>query len=608
MDYKYTNRLIHETSPYLLEHAHNPVDWYPWGEEPILRAKNEDKPILLSIGYSSCHWCHVMERECFENESIAKIMNERFINIKVDREERPDLDEIYMNAVQLMTGSGGWPLTIFLTSNLIPFHGGTYFPPEDRKGLIGFPKLLLTISEYYKTRRKDIENVENQMRKTLQKIFEISPTTSELNPHILSKAYEFFECKFDSLNGGFEKAPKFPNPTILSFLLKYGEDTGNKNALKMVEFTLEKMAQGGIRDHLGGGFHRYSVDERWLIPHFEKMLYDNALLSKIYFDTYQFTKKEQFLEVGEEILNYVLREMTSQQGGFYSAQDADSEGQEGKFFIWTKDQIKELLGEKNGTIFSAYFGITSRGNFNEGQNILHISYPMQKISELYGVNVTDLNNIIKEGKKILFYERERRVKPKRDEKIITSWNSLMISGFVSGFKTTGKKLYLDAALRVGNFIIDQMSKKQYLPRIINKAKGSLKGFSEDYAFFIQALIDLYEASSDNYYLEKAILLKDDMMNQFWDNQNGGFYFSGLDTEYLIVRSKSPYDHVIPSPNSVSVFNLLRLWQLTGDDLLKKRAEEILLLFNYLFSNYPSGFTHMLCGFSLFLKQGRDHSS
>lgn len=599
--YKYTNRLINETSPYLLQHAHNPVDWYPWGEEALLRAKREDKPILLSIGYSSCHWCHVMESECFENESIARIMNEHFINIKVDREERPDLDEIYMNAVQLMTGSGGWPLTVFLTPKLIPFHGGTYFPPEDRKGLIGFPKLLLIISDYYKNHRKDIEKVETQMRDTIQKIFEILPLDKNLNPDILSKAYEFFESRFDPVNGGFDKAPKFPNPTILSFLLRYSQEAGNKNALNMVEFTLQKMARGGIRDHLGGGFHRYSVDDRWLIPHFEKMLYDNALLSKIYLDVYQLTKKEEFLEVGEEILNYILREMTSNEGGFYSSQDADTEGQEGKFFLWTKDQIKDLLGEQNGTILSSYFGVTSRGNFEEGKNVLHIAYPIEKVSELYGVTVLEIDKLISEGKRILFYEREKRIKPKRDEKIITSWNGLMISGFVSGFKTTGKKIYLDAARKAGELIIEQMAKKQYLPRIINKDKDPVKGFSEDYAFFIQALIDLYEASSDNHYFNEAILLNENMMERFWDNQNGGFYFTDSEDESLIVRSKSPYDHVVPSSNSVSVFNLLRLWKLTGDDTLRKRAEEILLLFNYLFSNFPSGFTHMLSGLSLFLR-------
>jgi len=600
MEHKYTNRLIHEVSPYLLEHAHNPVDWYPWGQEAISRAKKEDKPILLSIGYSSCHWCHVMRKECFENESIAKIMNEHFVNIKVDREERPDLDEIYINAVQLMTGSGGWPLTVFLTPNLVPFHGGTYFPPEDRGGRIGFPKLLLIISEYYQTHRKEVEKMEIQMKDTLQKIFDIAPTKRSLDRSVIMKAYNFFENRFDSLNGGFDKAPKFPNPTILSFLLRYWEKTGNQKALHMVEFTLDRMARGGIRDHLGGGFHRYSVDDRWMIPHFEKMLYDNALLSKIYFETYQATKKRAFLEVGEEILNYILREMTSFEGGFFSAQDADTEGQEGKFFLWTKDQIKDLLGNEKGTIFSAYFGVASKGNFEKGANILYIANPPEKVSKLYGISIPDLNQLIEEGRRILFLEREKRIKPRVDEKIITSWNGLMISGFVEGFKVTGNKLFLDIARRAENFITEQMAKVGYLPRIFIHGKNVGKGFSEDYAFFIQALLDLYEVTSEAKYLKVAQEMNEKMIKQFWDDQNGGFFFNGTENELLIARSKNPYDHVIPSANSVSIFNLLRLAYLRGDESLKKRAEKILMLFYNMLSEYPSGFSHMLAGLSLFL--------
>lgn len=600
MDHKYTNRLINETSPYLLQHAHNPVDWYPWGEEAILRAKKEDKPILLSIGYSSCHWCHVMEKECFEDEAIARIMNERFINIKVDREERPDLDEIYMNALQVMTGGGGWPLTLFLTPNLIPFHGGTYFPPKDRGSLIGFQKLLLIVSEYFQTQRRDVEKIEFQMKEILHKIFNISPSNKDIDRNILSKAYEVFENRFDSLNGGFGRAPKFPNPTVLSFLLNYGGKTGNKNAINMVELTLEKMAAGGIRDQLGGGFHRYSVDDRWIIPHFEKMLYDNALISKIYFDTYRITKREDFAQVGEEILDYILREMTGPEGGFYSSQDADTEGQEGNFFLWTKDEIKDLLGKDNGTIFSAYFGVTSRGNFEGGRNVLYIAYPLSKISELYGIAISDLKKLIDDGKRLLFIEREKRIKPRRDEKIIISWNALMASGFITGYKATGKKNYLDAAQRALDFIIGYINKEESLPRIINKGRRVGKGFSEDYSFFIQALIDLFEVSFDSNYLKFANRLNEKMIEQFWDNINGGFYFSGLESETLIVRSKSPFDHVIPSANSVALINLLRLYHLTGEESLRNRAEKILLLFNSLISDYPSEFSHMLYGLSLFL--------
>ena len=595
----HTNRLIHETSPYLLQHAHNPVDWYPWGEEALKRAREEDKPILLSIGYSSCHWCHVMEKESFENEAIAKMMNERFVNIKVDREERPDLDELYMNAVQVISGGGGWPMTVFLTPNLIPFHAGTYFPPEDRGEMPGFPKILVVVSDYYRSHPGEVEKMVVQVKNAIDQIISIVPSQAEMNEVVLTRAFEGLESQLDSTYGGFGKAPKFPNSMAPSFLLRYWKKFNSKAALEMVELTLEKMADGGIYDHLGGGFHRYSVDERWLIPHFEKMLYDNALLSRTYFETYQATGNVRCRRVAEEILDYVFREMTSSEGAFYSTQDADSEGQEGKFYVWSRDQIKAFLGKEKATPFCDYYGVTPQGNFERELSVLHIVYSLRKVSQLYGIPIKDLEKLFEEGRQKLFAEREKRVRPGKDEKILTSWNGLMISGFVDGFKATGKEQYLDKAIKAICFILQEMKKDGQLMRVFSKGKCQVKAYSEDYAFIIQALIDLYEATFEIEWLKGADELNERMIQQFWDERNGGFFFTGKGHEPLIARSKSPYDNTIPSSNSVSVFNLIRLSHLTGKESLKEKAEQILRLFYGFLSEHPSGFTHMLSSLSFF---------
>ncbi len=600
MGHKYTNRLIDETSPYLLQHAHNPVDWYPWSEEALHRAQKEDKPILLSIGYSACHWCHVMEKESFENEAIAGIMNERFINIKVDREERPDLDEIYMHAVQVMTGSGGWPMTVFLTPDLIPFHAGTYFPPEDRRGMPGFQKILVVVSDYYRSHRGEVGKMEDQMKQALHQIAEIIPSQEALHSKVFSKAFHVSESQFDPIYGGFGGAPKFPNSMTLSFLLRHWKSSDERKALEMVEKTLEKMAYGGIYDHLGGGFHRYSTDDRWLIPHFEKMLYDNALLSRTYFETYQATQKQWYLHVGEEILHYVLREMKSPEGGFYSTQDADSEGEEGKFYVWTRDQIKEVLGKEIGTPFCAYYGVAQQGNFEGETSVLSIVSILEKVSQLYGIPLTELEKMFEEGRQKLYDVREKRVKPNRDEKILTSWNGLMISSFVDGFKTTGNEKYLNGAKEATRFILKSMRRDGNLMRVYNKGKCQVKGYSEDYAFFIQALMDLYEATFEMEWLKEAEELNRQMIRQFWDERDGGFFFSGKENESLIARSKNPYDHVIPSANSIAVFNLIRLSSLTGEESLKQKAEQTLRLFFNLLDQHPSGFPQMLSGLHLFL--------
>jgi hypothetical protein len=597
---KFTNRLGNETSPYLLQHAHNPVDWYPWGEEALNQAKKEDKPILLSVGYSSCHWCHVMEKESFENEAIAKIMNEKFVCIKVDREERPDLDEVYMNAVQAMTGGGGWPMTVFLTPDLIPFHAGTYFPPEDRGEMPGFPKILEVVSEYYRSHRGEVQKVEAQMKDALREITEMIPSQVEIEDKILTNAFKIFQSHFDPTHGGFGGAPKFPSSMTLSFLLRYWKRTGSNEALEMVERTLEKMANGGIYDHLGGGFHRYSVDERWLIPHFEKMLYDNALLSQTYFEAYQATRKVRYLHVSEEIIAYVSREMKSPEGGFYSTQDADSEGEEGKFYVWTRDQIKEVLGKEKGTPFCAYYGVTPNGNFEGGTSVLHIESTSNKVSELYGISVSELQKLLEEGRRELFAEREKRIKPGRDEKILVSWNGLMISSFVDGFKVTGNEEYLKGAKDAARFILQKMRKEGHLMRVYKEGRCHTKGYSEDFAFFIQGLIDLYEATFEMDWLKEAEDLNGRMIRQFWDEKKGGLFFAGKENESLIAQSKSPYDNAIPSSNAVAVFNLLKLGYLTGQESLKKKAEEILHLFYSFLSQHPAGFSHMLSGLSFFL--------
>lgn len=600
MEHKYTNRLIHETSPYLLQHAHNPVEWYPWGEEALSRARKEDRPILLSIGYSSCHWCHVMEKESFENEAVAAVMNQRFISIKVDREERPDLDELYMNAVQVMTGSGGWPMTVFLTPDLVPFHAGTYFPPEDRGGMPGFPKVLAVVSDYYRSHRGEVEKMEKQLKDALHQIAEIVPSEEAVSDQVLSKAFDALESQFDPFYGGFGKAPKFPSSMGLSFLLRYWKSAGSKKALEMVEKTLEKMANGGIYDHLGGGFHRYSVDERWLIPHFEKMLYDNALLSRTYFEAYQATGKERYRHVGEEILDYVFREMKSPEGGFYSTQDADSEGEEGKFYVWSRNEIKEVLGKEKATPFCAYYGVATEGNFEGETSVLNIASTLEKVSQLYGIPVADLEKMLEEGRQKLYVKREKRVKPDRDEKILTSWNGLMISGFVDGFKVTGNGEYLNGAKEAVRFVLRKLRKDGDLMRVFHRGESRVKGYSEDYAFFIQALIDLYEATFETEWLNEAEDLNRRMISQFWDEKKGGFFFAGKENEPLIARSKNPYDNAIPSANSVAVFNLTRLGYLIGEESFKSKAEEILHLFHNFLEQHPSGFSQMVSGLSFFL--------
>ncbi|WDT75039.1 MAG: thioredoxin domain-containing protein [Candidatus Manganitrophus sp.] len=578
---KHTNRLIHETSPYLLQHAHNPVDWYPWGEEALKKAKNENKPILLSIGYSACHWCHVMEHESFEDEETAQWMNEHFVNIKVDREERPDLDQIYQNAVQLfIRRGGGWPLTMFLTPEKVPFYGGTYFPPEDRYGLPAFSKLLEIVTNTYREKQDEIVKTAEQVRTALGEMSggKAAPAKREIDPHLLEGAAESLGRIFDTKQGGFGGAPKFPSTPALNLFLRYYQQNGEETYLTMVTYTLGKMAWGGMYDQLGGGFHRYSTDDHWLVPHFEKMLYDNAQLARLYFATYQATGQPFYMKIGEEILEYVLREMTDPLGGFYSTQDADSEGEEGKFFVWTPQEIKAVVGEETGALICRHYGITDAGNF-EGKNILHVRQPLDNLAREMGKTTEELERIVGEAKKKLFLERERRVKPFRDEKLLTSWNGLMIGAFVDGYNVTRNERYLAVAQKGVDFLWTRLYQEGRLLRTFKEGVAKLNGYLDDYTFTVDALLDLYEATSDAMHLDRARGLTTRLIDQFWDDAQGGFFFTSKDHEPLIARSKSSADQSIPSGNAVAAQSLLRLFYMTGEASYFDKAEKTLQFFS-----------------------------
>ena len=600
--HSYTNRLINETSPYLLQHAHNPVDWYPWGDEAFERARTEDKPVLLSIGYSACHWCHVMERESFENEAIANLMNENFINIKVDREERPDLDSIYMTAVQLMTGHGGWPMTVFLTPEQIPFYGGTYYPPEDRHGMPGFPRILISLAEAYRARRDEISENAVSLLRELDRLGDVRGGVGDLTVESLDAATKQLMRGLDHVHGGFGSKPKFPPAMSLDLLLRQNHRSENAPILAAVELTLEKMAKGGIYDQLGGGFHRYSVDERWLVPHFEKMLYDNALLTRIYIDAWLVTGKELYRKVALETLDYVRREMTDESGGFYSTQDADSEGEEGKFFVWTTEEVEALLGPEDAPIFSRYFDISSIGNF-EGHNILHVDLEPEVVAKLFNVTPEKLADVLERGRRILFEEREKRVKPARDEKMLTAWNALMLRSFADAARAFGSDEYAVVATRNAEFLMRVMSYRTEngalrLMRTHKDGKTRLNGYLEDYAYLADALLSLYEATADIRWFKDARALVDSMIDNFWDKEHGTFYFTSDDHEALITRTKDVYDNATPSGNSVAADVLLRLSLFTGDSEYRKKAETVIGAVKELAVRSPNGFGRLLSAMDL----------
>ncbi len=596
------NLLLGETSPYLLQHAYNPVAWHPWGAEALARSKREDKPILLSIGYSACHWCHVMERESFENQEIARFMNEHFINIKVDREERPDLDEIYMTAVQLMTGQGGWPLTVFLTPDLKPFYGGTYFPPQDRGGLPGFLAVLKAVAAVYQNERDKVVAQAERLTQHVQQASTrlASSETGLLTQDLLQRAYLHALGSFDRAHGGFGGAPKFPQSMELSLLLRYWQRTGDPDALRIVEFSLEQMARGGIYDQLGGGFHRYSVDAQWRVPHFEKMLYDNALLVWTYLEAYQATKKSCYRRVVEETLEYVLREMTCPDGGFYASQDADSPGGEGAFFVWTPQEIKTVLGESDGALACEYFGVSEAGNFEHGASVLHLPYTPEEFAAKAQMTVSEFAAWLTHAKKTLFDARERREKPGRDEKILTAWNGLMISALARAYQVLGDPKYLKTAAEAARFCLAHLKRDKKLLRSYKDGQAKFNAYLEDYAFFITGLLDLYEAGFEIQWVKAAQALSAVMVEQFWDEAGGGFFFTGKDHEALPVRSKNAYDGATPSGNSAAVSVLLRLAELTDQREFRAKAEQTLRAFRNVMEQAPGSFAHMLCALDFYL--------
>jgi uncharacterized protein len=595
----HTNRLINETSPYLLQHAHNPVDWFPWGDEAFETARRDQKPILLSIGYSACHWCHVMEHESFENEEIARLMNENFVNIKVDREERPDLDQIYMNAVQMMTHHGGWPMTVFLTPEAVPFYAGTYFPPEDRYNMPGFPRVLISMADAYRERPDDVTQTAESILSELKRATKTAESSELQSVDLLDTAYRGTIKNYDSTNGGFGGAPKFPPAMTLEFLLHTFYRNGDAQALNIVRNTCRKMSQGGIYDHLGGGFHRYSTDARWLVPHFEKMLYDNALLSRLYLHYYQLTHDESAREVAEGILDYVVREMTDPHGGFYSTQDADSEGVEGKFFVWRMDEVEELLGESDAALFSAYYNITKTGNF-EGQNILNVTRDLSEVAAAENVTVERLNTTLDKARKVLFEVREKRVKPARDEKILTAWNGLMLASFAEAAVILDRPDYAEVAKRNALFVLATLRTNGLLLRTYKDGQAKLNAYLEDYAFYIDGLITLFETTGEFKWFKEATKLTATMIDEFWDDEEGGFFFTGRSHETLIVRSKDFFDNATPSGNSVAAQVLLRIGLLTDNSDYQRRAATLFRVTASALRRYPSGFGRMLCALDFYL--------
>jgi uncharacterized protein YyaL (SSP411 family) len=598
-EHAFTNRLIKETSPYLLQHAHNPVDWFPWGEEAFEIARREQKPLLLSIGYSACHWCHVMEHESFENEAIARLMNENFVNIKVDREERPDLDQIYMSAVQMMTHHGGWPMTVFLTPEAVPFYAGTYFPPEDRYNMPGFPHVLISVADAYRERPDDVQQTAASVLGELKRSTTTLESSELLSADLLETAYRGIIKNYDSTNGGFGDAPKFPPAMTLEFLLHTFYRTGSQQALEIVRHTCRKMAEGGIYDQLGGGFHRYATDARWLVPHFEKMLYDNALLSRLYLHYYQVSRDESARTVAEGILDYVAREMTDPAGGFYSTQDADSEGVEGKFFVWSLDEIKQLLDERDAVLFAAYYNITNDGNF-EGKNILNTTRGQSEVGATENLTIEELSAILERARKILFAEREKRVKPARDEKVLTAWNGLMLASFAEAAAILSRSDYLVVAKQNARFVLDNLHREGLLLRTYKDGQAKLNAYLEDYAFLIDGLVTLFETSGELEWLEEACRLTATMIQEFWDDREGGFFYTGRSHETLIVRSKDFFDNATPAGNSIAAEVLLSVGLLTDNTDYQRRAATILRLTASTIQRYPSGFGRLLCALDFYL--------
>ncbi len=597
------NRLINETSPYLLQHAQNPVDWYAWGAEALERAAKEDKPILLSIGYSACHWCHVMEHESFEDASIARIMNDNFVNIKVDREERPDIDQIYMTAVQIMTGSGGWPLTIFLLPTGVPIFGGTYFPPEDRFGRPGFRRVLEAISEAYRTRRDEILANSKGLLEHLDRQKLQQSEDAEIDANLLDLAYRALETRFDPREGGFGNAPKFPPGMSIDFLLRYHHRADEPHALHMATLTLDKMAYGGMYDQVGGGFHRYSTDDRWLVPHFEKMLYDNALLARAYLDAYRTTGVPLYKRITEETLDFVVREMRDPSGAFYSTQDADSEGVEGKFYVWTLEEFREVVGPDADTL-AKYFDVTEQGNWEE-QSILNVPRPPELFGKLEKLSTEELALMVDAAKKKLYAVREKRVKPGRDEKVLTDWNGLMLRAFSEAATYLGRDDYRAVAEANAGFILTTLWDGKRLLHNFKDGRARFNGYLDDYANFADGLFALYELTLDYKWLEHAVQVADRMIDLFWDTEGGGFFFTAKDHESLITRTKDYFDNATPSGNSIAADVLLRMAALLDRPDYRDKAEQIFRTTFNLLREYASGFGRMLAAVDFYVGPSRE---
>ncbi|MFX0071931.1 MAG: thioredoxin domain-containing protein [Candidatus Hermodarchaeota archaeon] len=573
------NELKSEKSPYLLQHANNPVGWYPWGKKAFDKAKEDNKPIFLSIGYSTCHWCHVMAHESFEDKEVAELINEVFIPIKVDREERPDIDQIYMNVCQILNGSGGWPLTVFLTPDKKPFFAGTYFPKESRFGRIGLIDLVLRIKELWNTKKSDLLNNADEITFSLQNLTNEAPG-DKLGMKTIKKAYNQLVMQFDTKFGGFSSRPKFPTPQNLIFLLRFWKRTGKEEALNMVEKTLKEMRKGGIYDHIGFGFHRYSTDSEWRVPHFEKILSDQALIANAYIETYQVTNNLFYAKIAKEILRYVLRDMTSPEGGFYSAEDADSEGVEGKFYIWSEEELKKILDKEDFNIVKKVFNVFKEGNYLEeatrektGNNIFYLKKSYEELATELNIDIQELGMKVEEIRQKLFSIRKKRIHPLKDDKILTDWNGLMIATLAKYSRIINEPKYLKAAKSATEFILSKMmNPKGRLLHRFRDNKAEIEAYLNDYTFLIWGLIELYETTFDSYYLKTALHLNEILIEHFWDNDIGGFYFTADDSEKLIVRTKEIYDGAIPSGNSIAILNLLRLSYITGNNELEEKAD------------------------------------
>ena len=582
-EHKYANRLSQERSPYLLQHAHNPVDWFPWSEEAFTKAKAEDKPIFLSIGYSACHWCHVMAEESFEDEEVARILNKDFVAVKVDKEERPDLDMVYMMACQLFAGQGGWPTTLFLTPDKRPFFAGTYFPKKSVNGRAGLIDILNSIKKSWSEKRKDIEDSGKDMVARLnaincdgQKLSGSDLTSAE---DLIHKGIEQLQNSFDEINGGFGKSPKFPTPQNLLFLLAFNKAYKDGESLRMAEKTLIQMYRGGIYDHIGGGFSRYSTDSRWLVPHFEKMLYDNAMLAFVYTKAYRSTEDPIYKEVAESILGYVLREMTAPEGGFYSAQDADSQGEEGKYYVFSRAEILDRLGEKEGSAFCDAYDISPRGNF-EGYSIPNL---------LYNFSFEDMSERFESQRKTLLTYRAERMSLHKDDKVLTAWNGMMIAAFANAGSVFGQRRYLDAAVNAEKFITEKLVKRDGRLKVrYREQEAAGDGYLDDYAYYVWGLLELYETTKKVGYLQKAIDLNTVILNDFSDEERGGFYFTSFNSEKLIWRPKESYDGAIPSGNSIAAWNMVRLANKMGSSDLTEKAEAQLRFLAVEAERYPIG--------------------